>query len=329
MNYPQRKVPELTPMPVNVVVAVKESEKPKGFLERFEDFPNLLKQQPPSVSSTAKSETQPPVLPPPRPPQKLLGGDFNFLEDDDWLDGDNIDYSQNLFEDDDHFLPSYILEETRELNTRAAVNSDHSESGVHSGTVREDHTSHITQISHISHGSHISQSSHGSHISHNTHKDHNNTKKLCHIKAKSLLAERCHSSKKNDIWKRTEDKEIEPEASKIKIKILKRPELPAVTDVPSVKVAENEDGKLVKKFSTSLKLSTKKSETQDTKKDDFKANGADKNDAKDTKQPSYDAKDTKKQPAPADMKEIAPAPAAPVSKTKIVYSSASKTLQKL
>ena len=42
---------------------------------------------------------------------------------------------------------------------------------------------------------------------------------MCDVKAKTLLAERCHSSKKQDIWKRSDES-----VPKIKIKILKRPE---------------------------------------------------------------------------------------------------------
>jgi hypothetical protein len=249
VSYPQRKVPEL-PGAVNATSTVKEPEKPKSFLERFEEFPNLQKQTPIVTESIS---TLPP--PPPRPPQKLLVGDFNFLEDDD-----NIDYSQNLFEDDDHFLATLSKPEKP-----AEIGS---------------------------------------------------SDPLCHVKAKSLLAERSHSAKKKDIWKRTELKETE--LPKPKIKILKRPEEIVKPSEPvrfesvkpsepvrseSVKPSEpvrSENGKspkkaeanLVKKFSTSLKLSTETvSEPQST-------------------------------PEPPLEKSAEP------SKIKIVYSSASKTLQK-
>lgn len=246
----------MTPVPV----AVKEPEKPKGFLERFEEFPNLLKQQQQPSLNTTNTTALP--LPPQRPPQKLLGGDFNFLEDDDWLDGDNIDYSQNLFEDDDHFLPSYILEETgkkpvddKEIETNTSNNSN-------SG--------------------------------------------LCHVKAKSLLAERHHSSKKKDIWKRTDEhKQQEQEQPKMKIKILKRPTSESKVEAKvEVKEVKEEHGvatttsivpateQLVKKFSTSLKLH----ETT--------------------------VEEPKQQPQSQQ-------PQQPQKPLKIVYSSASKTLQKM
>lgn len=257
-NYPQRKVPELTPVPTNIDVA-KEAEQPKSFLERFEEFPNLLKQQQtstvtPASSSSSNTTTsvscEPPISLslPRRPPQKLLGGDFNFLEDDDWLEGDNIDYSQNLFEGDDHFLPSYILEETIEK------------------PVISDNTATTTATTTSSGG-------------------------LFHVQAKSLLAERHHSSKKKDIWKRTDDQQKhQHQPPKMKIKILKRQEQPVIKEekteivpVPaSASVAE-----LTRKISTSLELK----ETNET--------------------------------------SIVEEPPKKPSKIKIVYSSASKTLQKM
>ena len=213
-NYPQRKVPELTPVTTNIN-AVKEPEKPKSFLERFEEFPNLLKQHQTSTVTPATASTTAATIStscdnnqillslPQRPPQKLLGGDFNFLEDDDWLEGDNIDYSQNLFEGDDHFLPSYILEET----IKQPVISDNTTA---------------TTIS-----------SSGS---------------LCHVKAKTLLAERHHSSKKTDIWKRTDEQQ-----PKMKIKILKRPEQPVIKEENNESVTAA-TAELAKKISTSLQL---------------------------------------------------------------------------
>lgn len=250
-NYPQRKVPELTPVPV----AVKEPEKPKGFLERFEEFPNLLIHQTstsmtPAAAATAATTTVTETLPIQRPPQKLLGGDFNFLEDDDWLDGDTIDYSQNLFEDDNHFLPSYTIEATIKESSCTVSNRIFTTDG---------------------------------------------SSDLCHVKAKSLLAERHHSSKKKDIWKRTEDHKQQEQVNqqpKIKIKILKRPDQsPApVIKQENADIASAATVELTRKISTSLKL--KETETLEDSK-------------------LQEKQQEKQKPA------------------KIVYSSASKTLKKM
>ncbi len=172
--YPQRKVPALAPEPPVKIVPSPSDGKPKTFLERSAEFPDLKRTQKPKEDSKERDiesfsvvaeqiNTMCTVVSNAKP--SCIGGDFNFLEDDGWLDGDDIDYSQNLFQDNEHFL----------LPTSAPM---------------------ATSIIPTA---------------------------VCDFKAKTLLAERCHSSKKQDIWKRSEG--IEGGAvTKTKIKILKRPE---------------------------------------------------------------------------------------------------------
>ena len=276
-KYPQRKVPALTPEPPVVVEAEKKREGPKSFFERYEEFPDLQGKRLPAAAAPKPVELGaaplaplaaiPPIPPisvqmlPPPLPSKLVGGDFNFLEDDDWLDGDSIDYSQNLFQDSEHFLPPIKPAEP-----------------------------HVV------------------------------------VKAKSLLAERCHSSNKKDIWKRTVPPCPVAEEAKVKIKILKRPDPPveaariestkdevnketaakaetlnsvnsvnSVKSVSSVKPTELAAANLVRKFATSLKLTT--------------TNGGTKTEEIATPTATTTATTTE------------------ITKKRIVYSSASKTLQ--
>ena len=221
-------------------------EEPKSFFERYEEFPDLKGKRPVSLTTAANSITSSisVPLPPPPIPTKLVGGDFNFLEDDDWLDGDSIDYSQNLFQDSEHFLPSLPPKKPTE-------------------------TEMIPPESHEV------------------------------VKAKSLLAERCHSSKKKDIWKRTipststSISSNPTEELKVKtnlFKILKRPE-------PPIPIVESTD-KLVKKFTTTLKLTTRTTEINEIE----------------TKKLDESKVETKETEVIKEGK-------------KIVYSMASKTLQ--
>ena len=138
---PQRKVPALTPEPL----VKKEKEIPreevkeiecKNFFQRIEEFPSLPSkfkdkikieqgQGQGQVQEECENEKQDDVKTPVIEVLKVkvlekVGGEINFLEDDGWLDGDNIDYSQNLFEDDDQYLSLEINEiaaKVTEINT--------------------------------------------------------------------------------------------------------------------------------------------------------------------------------------------------------------------
>lgn len=286
----------------------KKKEAPKSFFERHEEFPGLQGKKPvaaavSSVSSSAVSSASsitgsitgtitgsitstingsitgsstssssaahsssaeasrlapiPQIsVPLPPLPTKLVGGDFNFLEDDDWLDGDSIDYSQNLFQDNDHFLPSLPHQPATEP--------------------------HVV------------------------------------VKAKSLLAERSHSSKKKDIWKPV------PEEPKAKIKILKRPE---------VEIAEQPN--LVKKFTTA---EVKKGVAEEVKKgvaEEKRGGSKVPGDAQKAPEPKAVLKFETKADLKAELKhEVHPELKAEAKQEevktnkKIFYSSASKTLKK-
>lgn len=100
--YPQRKIPSYFEEP-----KPKEELKPKSYVESFEEFPELIK----SKKSTSTTTTMMMMV------SNTVNSDNSISllldEDDDWLLGgdDNIDYSQNLFNDsknlnsDHHYKP--------------------------------------------------------------------------------------------------------------------------------------------------------------------------------------------------------------------------------
>lgn len=279
--YPQRKVPALAPEPEKIKIdeparRKEEKEKEKGFLERIEEFPDLLKLKTQKTgnnssestisagksASTVTGESTAGIVTAATTiaTTKLLGGDFNFLNVDDWLDGDNIDYSQNLFENDNHFLPSYILNDGDHRQVESSLSKKIESLNLTTTPAPPDH-----------------------------------------VKAKTLLAERSHSSKKKDIWKR-----ITTDEAKLKIKILKRPDQVQATETFDQKIVKNETkDKNVKKFSTGIKIKT--TEIVPLKED--------------SKEEIIISKPEQSKPNIANNDTAKPA--------KIVYSSASKTLQKL
>lgn len=296
-------MPALAPEPV-LHVKVEVEEKEKSFIERYEEFPDLKGKKPAVVSCTFDTSTPSanaslsisPVSIPLPPPPKLVGGDFNFLEDDDWLEGDNIDYSQNLFQDSEHFLASLPM---------------------------------ITKQQPI--------------IDVETPKD------SCEVvKAKSLLAERSHSSKKKDIWKRasvaasvsgtcnnpcnstlsTSTSNISTTTTtNVKIKILKRPEPVPLQEEPSIPVqvpaSIPEHVPVKKKFTTNSKSSNNNTSNNNnnTSISAITVNTT----ANTTVNTSANTTDNT-----ADIEtKISAIKLDPIegSKKKIVYSSASKTLQ--
>ena len=283
-------MPALTPEPVQPV-KIEVEEKEKSFIERYEEFPDLKGKKPavsctfdtstPSKSANISSSVSPVSIPLP-PPPKLVGGDFNFLEDDDWLDGDNIDYSQNLFQDSEHFLASLPMMTKQQQPSAVETPKDSCEV----------------------------------------------------VKAKSLLAERSHSSKKKDIWKRTHIAasvsgnnscnnpctstiststctSSTSTTTNVKIKILKRPDPVPLQEEPSVPatVAILEHASVKKKFTTNSKSSNNNTSNNTTSIVNTTAN---------TTVNTADI-ETKISAIKLDPIETA--------KKKIVYSSASKTLQ--
>jgi hypothetical protein len=281
-TLPQRKVPALTPdNPVKTPVVVEK----KSFLDRTDEFPTLpsaLKKSPQvSVSPETSANTNNPPPPPCKAFSKLVGGDFNFLEDDDWLDGDSIDYSQVLFEDTEHFL-SFTPKSTPSEPEKIIIST-------------------TTQPEQV-------------------------------LKAKDLLAQRLHSSKKQDIWKHTSSpKEVKAissfnhdkdsdnlsASSGVKIKILKRPT--ETTAEPPVKIVEPE--KPTKKFSTSKKKNNNNNKELEMKSAILEL---EKMKISTSKASSGKARQVKTE----DSKK--PDPRVTQSKPieKIIYSSASKTLHK-
>lgn len=282
--------------PEPLVKTVVVEEKPKSFLESMEEFPDLKKKETKhkeqsndttSVNSTNTStkSTNTDANPSKRIVKNAptcIGGDFNFLEDDGWLDGDDIDYSQNLFQDTEHFL----FFPTSEINNSITANTN-----------------------------------------------------VCNVKAKTLLAERTHSSSKLDIWKRSENNNAAP--SQTKFKILKRPsESASATEIVQSSKAGEMGNKntpaavtvnvVVKKFSTSASRSTE-TETQQSASINHPTTVTSSNAS--TTAPDSTAKLVKKFSTSLNLAS-AQAPKEEVThgnKTKpgkIVYSSASKKLER-
>lgn len=247
--------------PVKIEIA---PEPPKSFLERFDDFPDLKKKEQRTTNVSVLSESMSAVH---NSPVKVscIGGDFNFLEDDGWLDGDDIDYTQNLFQDNDHF----IFPKTVPINSTATISA-------------------VPTVT--------------------TFSDSKSTASVC---AKTLLAERCHSSKKQDIWKRSE---VVGESTQkvMKIKILKRPDSEIVKSKEELTVKEisEETPKNTSTVPITIPSSINTSDTTSIKTTAKKFT---------TTASSTRKTDNHKE---KDKEEIAKREA------KIVYSSASKKLQK-
>lgn len=122
--YPQRKIPSCFEEPVKP----KEENKPKSYVESFEEFPELIKSKKSSNLSTLSISTSTLTKTAINFDSSEPGNLLLLDEADDWLlsGDDNIDYSRNLFKDSNNFaLESSNIRESTCFNNNNHIDSNH------------------------------------------------------------------------------------------------------------------------------------------------------------------------------------------------------------